>query len=52
VNKPVGKPEGNIQLGRFRLRRKDDNEMDPKQTGLRMWKGFRWPRIVSSGNPL
>jgi hypothetical protein len=52
VNKPVGKPAENTRFERSRRRWEDGNEMDPKGTGLRTWTVFKWPRIVSSGDPL
>jgi hypothetical protein len=44
----VGKPERKRPLGRPR-RRWEGIIMDPREVGWKVWTGFIWPRIGSSG---
>jgi hypothetical protein len=48
----VGKPEGNISLGRRRCGWEDNIRMDLREIGWVVWIGLIWPRIGTSGGPL
>jgi len=41
----VGKPEGNIPLGRLRHRWEDNIKMDIQEVGWGGWTGLFWLRI-------
>ena len=41
----VGKPEGEIPLGRSRLRWEDNIKMDLQEVGWGAWTGSMWLRI-------
>jgi hypothetical protein len=45
----VWKPEGKRPLRRSMHKWKDGIRMDLRETGLRVWIGFDWPRIRTGG---
>jgi len=45
----VGKPEGKRPLGRPRRRWEDNIRKGLRETGGRVWTGFIWLRIRTSG---
>jgi hypothetical protein len=47
----VGKPEGNIPLGRPRRSYVDNIKMDLREDGV-VWTGSKWLRIGTSGGLL
>jgi hypothetical protein len=47
----VGKPDGNRPLGRPRRRWQGNIEMD-REKDVRVWTGYMWLRIGSSGGLL
>jgi hypothetical protein len=48
----VRKPEGKRPLGRPRHRWEDGLRMDLREFCWRVWSGFKWPRIRTSGGLL
>jgi hypothetical protein len=48
----VGKPDGKRPLGRRRHRWEDQVKLNLREIGWRVWSGFTWLRIVSSGGLL
>jgi hypothetical protein len=47
-----GKPEGNISLGKPRVRWEDNMKMGLQEMGLGTWTGFIWLRIRTVGGLL
>jgi hypothetical protein len=45
----VGKPEGNISLGRPIRRWEDNIRLDLEETGGVLWTGFIWLMIGANG---
>jgi hypothetical protein len=48
----VGKPEGKRPLGRPKCRWKDNIKMNLRERGGKVWTGFMWCRIRTSGRLL
>jgi hypothetical protein len=48
----IGKPEGKRPFGKPRRRWEDNIMVDLKERGCKMWTGFIWPRIGTSGGLL
>jgi hypothetical protein len=48
----VGKPEGNIPLGRRRRRWQDNIKMDLQECDVGVWTGRNWLRIAIGGGNL
>jgi hypothetical protein len=48
----VGKPEGNMSLGKLRRGWKNNTEMDLKEIGWKVWRGLVCLRIETSGGLL
>jgi hypothetical protein len=48
----IGKSEGKRSLGRPRRRWEDNIRLDRREIGWKVWVGFIWLKIGTSGGPL
>jgi hypothetical protein len=48
----VGEPEGKRQLAKRRRRWENNIRMDLREVGWRVWTGFIWLRVGTSGGSL